>query len=257
VILACEPKLDKLGRAGALICECEPGTSLECCLAQKEKCFPLQLTIPGEHMLSNALLAIAAGKALDVELEVLIAGIGGLEQLTQKMQAFELCFDDSEEAPMTIRLLDDSYNANPESTKAALLTLQSMADEGKHIAVLGDMLELGSFASSSHRDIILTAGELGVDALYTFGDCYYKAASDLIQLNESAETLFGTLPSIKAFKDKGELITALLEDLGIGSQSAEPESKNSRTIIVKGSRGMKMEEVRDALIDAQQRSLTC
>src|SRR5205807_6811596 len=120
-----------------------------------------QLPVPGWHMVQNAMLAVAAGRAVGVSLEECAAGLvaAPLAKAGVQMRGSD-----------GVRFIDDSYNANPDSMKAALRTLMELDADGKRIAVLGEMRELGEESARDHREVGETAAELGVDQLITIGD---------------------------------------------------------------------------------------
>jgi UDP-N-acetylmuramoyl-tripeptide--D-alanyl-D-alanine ligase len=111
-----------------------------------------------------------------------------------------------------ITIINDSYNANPSSMKAALSTLAEIPAK-RRIAVLGDMLELGPGSKKYHQEIIKFAKKLGVDIILPVGDHF---------------------PS--ALKNKAEAIKKLKSLL-----------KDGDAILIKGSRGMRMEEIVEAI----------
>ncbi|HMJ49142.1 MAG TPA: cyanophycin synthetase, partial [Burkholderiales bacterium] len=114
-------------------------------------------------------------------------------------------------------LLDDTYNANPESVRAAIDVLR--AEAGKKVLVLGDMGELGALASALHVQIGILAKNSGIDVLYTLGDFSAGAAR---QFGKEA----------RHFTEIEELIAALEKLLAPGV-----------TVLVKGSRFMRMERI--------------
>src|SRR6184192_3515676 len=120
-----------------------------------------QLPVPGLHMVQNALLAVAAGRAFGLSLEEAAAGLAGAPLTKARLQIKEV---------NGVKFLDDSYNANPDSMKAALQTLVELDADGKRIAVLGEMRELGAESERGHREIGETAASLAVDQLITIGD---------------------------------------------------------------------------------------
>jgi UDP-N-acetylmuramoyl-tripeptide--D-alanyl-D-alanine ligase len=120
-----------------------------------------QLPVPGLHMVQNALLAVAAGRAFGLSLEECAAGLATAPLTKARLQIKQI---------HGVRFLDDSYNANPDSMKAALRTLVELDADGKRIAVLGEMLELGEESARSHQEVGETAAELGVDQLITIGE---------------------------------------------------------------------------------------
>jgi UDP-N-acetylmuramoyl-tripeptide--D-alanyl-D-alanine ligase len=119
-----------------------------------------ELPVPGEHMVRNSLLACAAGLALGLTLEECARGLRDPQltagRLTQKTVG-------------GIHILDDTYNANPDSMSAAVVTLARMPGAGRRIAVLGFMGELGHECERGHRRVGEIAGREKLDALITVG----------------------------------------------------------------------------------------
>ena len=120
-----------------------------------------QLPVPGLHMVQNALLAVAAGRAFGISLEECAAGLVGTPLTKARLQIREI---------RGVQFIDDSYNANPESMKAALRTLVELDADGKRIAVFGEMRELGDESERGHREVGETAAMLGVDHLIAIGN---------------------------------------------------------------------------------------
>jgi len=120
-----------------------------------------QLPVPGLHMVQNALLAIAAGRVFGLSLEECAAGLVAAPLTKARLQVKEV---------RGVQFLDDSYNANPDSMKAALRTLVELDAEGQRIAVLGEMLELGDESERGHREVGETAAALKVDHLIAIGN---------------------------------------------------------------------------------------
>lgn len=118
------------------------------------------LPVPGIHMVQNALLAIAAGRALGVSLENCAAGLASAPLTKARLQIKHIG---------GVQFIDDSYNANPESTKAALLTLAELGTDGQRIAILGQMAELGAESERGHREVGETAASLGINYLLSLG----------------------------------------------------------------------------------------
>ena len=106
----------------------------------------VDLKVPGKHMINNALLAAAVGIKLGIPVDQIAVGLSGAVLTTGRVRRFD---------HQGITLIDDSYNANPESMVAAIETLADtpVADGARRIAVLGRMAELGEFAESAHREI--------------------------------------------------------------------------------------------------------
>src|SRR5262249_52280317 len=120
-----------------------------------------QLPVAGLHMVQNALLAVAAGRAFGLSIEECAAGLAAAPLTKARLQIKQIG---------GVHFLDDSYNANPDSMKAALRTLVELDAEGKRIAVLGEMRELGAESERGHRDVGETVAMLGVDQLITVGN---------------------------------------------------------------------------------------
>jgi UDP-N-acetylmuramoyl-tripeptide--D-alanyl-D-alanine ligase len=119
------------------------------------------LPVPGLHMVQNALLAVAAGRVFGLSLEECAEGLASTPLTKARLQIREI---------NGVQFIDDSYNANPDSTKAALRTLVELDAAGKRIAVLGYMGELGVAAESGHREVGEVAATLHVDHLIGVGE---------------------------------------------------------------------------------------
>ena len=173
-----------------------------------------QLPVAGSHMVQNALLAVAAGRAFGLSLEECAAGLAAAPLTKARLQIKEIG---------GLQFLDDSYNANPDSMKAALRTLVELDAEGKRIAVLGEMRELGAESQRGHREVGETAATLGVNQLITIGD-----AAELIA--EAART--AGLNKVSSAGSTGEAARLL-------GEIAEPGD----LVLIKGSRAARTEEV--------------
>jgi len=125
-----------------------------------EEEFPIELAAYGRHNVYNALAAAAAAYALGVPGAVIKQG---LEEFTPYDKRFQL------EEHAGVALIDDSYNANPASMAAALTTLKEICEEGRAVAVLGDMLELGQGTEEAHSELGRQAAA-NVQRLYVLGD---------------------------------------------------------------------------------------
>jgi UDP-N-acetylmuramoyl-tripeptide--D-alanyl-D-alanine ligase len=172
----------------------------------------VQLNLLGAHNVANALAAAAAGHALGVSLPGLVAGLDSVQPVKGRTVA--------QLATNGMRVIDDTYNANPTSVAAATDILAGFT--GRTVLVLGDIGELGDWAEQGHRDVgAYAAGK--VDALYAVGP-----------LMAHAVKAFGQ--DARHFANQADLIEAL---------GAE-QDKNT-TILIKGSRSAAMENVVAAL----------
>lgn len=183
----------------------------------------LVLSVPGLHQLSNALLVVAVGHTLGIALAQLVSSLGSAKLVGMRFVVEHI-------DGRNITLINDAYNANPVSMAAALETFGVMQTSGRKIAVLGDMLELGDYSESSHRSIGSLVASLGIDALFTYG----KAARFIADVAKSED-----IDDVWSFEEEkmNDLITALDKYLLAGD-----------AVLVKGSRGMALERVAEAMV---------
>ncbi|MGZ5213385.1 MAG: UDP-N-acetylmuramoyl-tripeptide--D-alanyl-D-alanine ligase [Actinomycetota bacterium] len=130
-------------------------------LAHGAERVPVTLAVPGEHMVSNALAAAATGVTLDVPLAACAQALSHAAVSRWRMETFT--------TPAGVRVVNDAYNANPESMAAALRAARWMAGEGHLIAVLGTMAELGPVSAREHERIGELAARIRVDRLIAVG----------------------------------------------------------------------------------------
>src|SRR5881296_2972225 len=173
-----------------------------------------QLPVPGLHMVQNALLAVAAGRAFGLSLEDCAAGLIAAPLTKARLQIKDLG---------GVQFLDDSYNANPDSMKAALRTLVELDADGKRIAVLGEMHELGDESERGHREVGETAAALKIDQLIAIGD----AATAIAQGAKHAGL------------QKTIVVNSTSEAAELLNEIAAPGD----LILIKGSRASRTEEV--------------
>jgi len=133
---------------------------VRCTVTTEKARYALAIPAPGEHMIYAAAAAVAAGEALGLTAEEITRGIAAYEPAGARMRVERL-------AGGRI-VLNDSYNAGPQSMAAGLRTL-AKTDAVRRIAMLGDMKELGTLTAQAHRDIGALVGELGLDALLCVG----------------------------------------------------------------------------------------
>ena len=184
-------------------------------LALPNATLDIALQVPGEHNAMNALAAAAAAFALDVSHRSIVAGLSGFTGVKGRLQRKPALHGST--------FIDDTYNANPDSVKAALAVLAQQP--GKKVLVLGDMGELGSDAAAMHAQIGLAARAAGVDRLLALGE-----------LTKETVGAFG------AGAMHFERIQELLAEL-------ENELTPDTTVLVKGSRFMQMERVVQSFIE--------
>jgi len=170
----------------------------------------------GMHNVYNACAAFVCGMLAGVSADEAVAGLAGYvpdgrrQKFTRKNG---------------ITFIEDCYNASPDSIRASLSVLASSPCEGRRIAVLGDMLELGDYAPTAHSDCGRMAAENGIDLLLAYGTnarYYVEGAGDSVES--------------RLYDDKAKLADDLYELLSQGD-----------TVLFKASRGMKLEDVFNAI----------
>lgn len=142
---------------------------------------PVELAVPGEHMVSNALAAAAVGSALGVSATECAMALKDAQVAAWRMELFTTADD--------VRVVNDAYNASPESMAAGLKAARWMARDGRLVAVLGHMAELGPIALDEHERLGELIVRVGVDRLITVGDparMIHRAAVREGQLPEDA-----------------------------------------------------------------------
>jgi len=129
--------------------------------------FSFTLGLPGRHMALNALGVLAAAAAVGVEAEAAVDGLASLQPLAGRGARQSIAHP----AGGSFVLIDEGYNANPVSVRAALALLRDCPPKrhGRRVAVLGDMLELGDHAPDMHADLVGPVLESGADLLFTCG----------------------------------------------------------------------------------------
>jgi len=171
------------------------------------------LSVPGAHNVRNALAAAAVGIALELPIAVIAAGLAGYQGTKGRLQRYR--------GLNGAMLIDDTYNANPDSTLAAIAVLAGMP--GKRILVLGDMGELGDREKALHADVGRAARAAGVERVATLGELTRETAA--------------------AFGEGARHFTRI-EDLLV---VLAPELDAATSVLIKGSRFMQMERVAQAL----------
>jgi UDP-N-acetylmuramoyl-tripeptide--D-alanyl-D-alanine ligase len=173
----------------------------------------VELALAGAHNARNALAATALALAAGANLSHVQAGLEAARAVGGRQARFELADGSS--------LIDDSYNANPGSMRAAIDTLADL--KGPRWLLLGDMAELGDNSAALHRGVGAYARERGIETLWAVGA-------------RSLETCAGFGPGARHFADQASLIAAMRTELQPGC-----------TILVKGSRSSAMDRVVSAL----------
>ena len=177
----------------------------------------VRLGFVGEHNAMNAAAAAAVALSLSYTFEEISRGLSSARPYLHRSRIVA--------GAGGITILDDCYNASPASMEAALATMKTLAGSGRAVAVLGDMLELGAFEEEAHRDLGRRAQESGVAVAAFFGPLSSLTFKEFLSSSSSAH-----------FMEIEPLLAWLRPRLAPGD-----------VVLVKGSRGMKLERVVDAL----------
>ncbi len=178
----------------------------------------VKLPIPGEHNVINAMLAIAVGITFEMPSKEIASALSDFSMTKMRMDII----DDG-----SVTIINDCYNAAPDSVRAALSVLSKY--DGRRVAILGDIKALGEYSYKAHYDLGLDVIKSGVDVLITVGEqarhiaesaCHSGMDSDFVISVDDAEDLYQELPDM---------------------------IKSNDVILVKGSRAMKLERVTEFL----------
>lgn len=193
----------------------EKGT--EFILSLKEEKIKVKLKVHGRHYISNALAAAAVAISFGVGIETIKEGLEDFRPLKGRMEILNL--------PNGIKVINDSYNANPSSVDGAIETLEELKNGGKGIAVLGDMLELGEETVKAHEIVGERLCEHEIDYALLMGQYSRIVAHSMIQKGMPKERVFVVESHLQAAN--------ILKSIG----------KKGDWILLKGSRKMEMEKI--------------
>lgn len=189
-----------------------------------EDSFTYKIPIPGKHQVGNALAAIAIANRLGMSREEIANGLAKAALSAMRMEV---------KARRTGGfVVNDAYNASPTSMKAALRMLSETPDADFKVAVIGDMLELGDLSAKMHFEVGQLAGKLAIDSLVALGAHASDVASGALAAGMTAEQVF----------------VAVSKQEAIEYVERHTSTKLQPVILVKASRGMKMEEVVTGLL---------
>ena len=193
-----------------------PNGDTQCCLVSREHRIPIRIPAFGRHVVHAALLGAAVGLLMGLNEEEIARGILAFENVGHRAARRDTVF---------LTVIDDSYNANPDSVKCGIDSLLELP--GRHICILGDMLELGEHSEQLHEEVGRYAADKGVDALWTYGSlgvAYCAGAGEIGCCFESREALLSQLPKLLQQGDR---------------------------VLVKASKGMRYWELADAIRQLQ------
>ncbi len=185
----------------------------------------LHLDIPGKHAISNAMLAVTCGRIMNMNYEEIKQGLKNLQATSMRMDIIE---------GNKFTIINDCYNANPDSMKAAIDVLMNSRGKRK-IAVLGTMGELGEVAFASHKQIGEYAAQNNIDLLVTIGD-YNKAYEEGFKAVDNGQLTVDSY-KYKAFENYDDAVDFLVKEY----------LQKEDTILVKASRAAKFETIVEKL----------
>lgn len=197
--------------AGRRFHQSDRGETIFSIKAMGRKSFEVKMDIPGRHAVANALAAATVGLSFGVPNVEIRKALAAFRSSDKRMEINRWS---------GLIVLNDTYNANSDSVRAALETMQKYPHSGRKIAVFGDMLELGARSAGEHRRVGRMVNELGIDVLLTFG----KQA----RIIHDAAVVKNKIH----FEQKESLCAHLDRLLSQGD-----------LVLVKGSRGMRMEDI--------------
>ena len=201
-----DPKLDV---TGSIVDHSDVG----CAIVEVEK-NPYELQIPGDHNASNALGVIAVARYFKYDWSVIKKGLESFDGYSGRLSVIQCA---------SVWIVDDTYNANPTSMQAAILALAKMKHASRHVAILGDMLELGPDSEALHEKVGQVITETGVDLFIGVGKDM-KAAVEQAAGSDTIQSIH--------YASHEDCLAKLQSWLQPGD-----------AILVKGSRGMRMENV--------------
>ncbi|MBA1333683.1 MAG: UDP-N-acetylmuramoyl-tripeptide--D-alanyl-D-alanine ligase [Firmicutes bacterium] len=178
--------------------------------------YHVSIPVAGKHNIYNSLAAIAVGRTFGMDFADIILGLEDLEE--EKMRLV------IEDGPGGIKVINDTYNASPDSMKSALEVLR-MVEGRRKIAVLADMLEMGQYAEEGHRMVGRYVAENEVDILITVGHNSKYIAQGAMDRGMKRDCIY----CFEHKKDAERLLETLVTEQDV--------------LLFKGSRGMKMEEL--------------
>ena len=186
--------------------------------AKKEFCGECRINLLGKHQVTNALLAMAVGAELGLSRDEIGDGLAACQPQKMRMQFWEV---------NGVRVLEDCYNANADSMRAALETLCGLPLQGRRVAILGDMAELGAQTEAAHIEIGKFAAELKIGQLFTVG-------------KNSAATA-------KAARDAGLPRVIEFTDVEAAMKVMKNFLKPGDVVLLKASRSSRLERIAETL----------
>ncbi len=176
----------------------------------------IRLAILGYHNIYNALAAVSIGHIFNIPLKVCAMSLARFKTPPLHMEIIKV---------KGARIINDAYNANPDSMKIAISTLANLSSNGKKIAVIGDMLELGQYSQKVHREVGEAIAQADISDLFTIGKMAKYVAIGAVKNGFDRKRIF-------IAENKKEIVDKLVNNI-----------KKDDVLLIKGSRAMKMEEI--------------
>ena len=214
----CVPVLPGQTDRGRSDCENQGLGGSKAVIHREGRNFTVEIPLPGEHMIYNALAATAVATILGLSDEEIQKGIAAVEPVGGRSHIIR---------KEKVTIIDDCYNANPVSMKAAV-DLLTMANS-RTVAILGDMFELGNNENELHHEVGAYAAEKGIDVILCVGNLSKNMYEGALSVTDSTSKIY-------YFVDKA----TLLEQLGGLLQLGD-------SVLVKASHGMHFEELLDLI----------
>ena len=182
--------------------------------------YKIKIKALGEHMVYNTLAAIAIAEYYKLSEEEILRGLSSYEPAKMRMHISEL--------KNGLTIMDDTYNASPDSMKAALKVLKDYTSKGRKVAVLGDMFEMGEFAPKLHQEVGAFASTVGIDLLITVGTLaqhielgYKEAGGQQVYYFETKDAFMNQMKALLQKEDcilfkasRGMHFETLVEEVG-------------------------------------------
>lgn len=182
--------------------------------------YEVEIKVGGEHFVMNSLCAISVANVFQIPIDMIIDGILNFELTKNRMEI---------KKKNNITLINDSYNANYDSMKAALDFLGTYKNNRK-IAILGDMLELGKFSEELHQKVGTEVSKNKIDILITVGNCAKNISYSAKKCGMEEKNIFDCKDNIEAINKIKSIM------------------KENDIILVKASNGMKFKEIIDSIL---------
>jgi UDP-N-acetylmuramoyl-tripeptide--D-alanyl-D-alanine ligase len=194
------------------------GVTFRAIALKEDFCGEYRINLLGRHQVTNALFAIAVGAEFGLSRDEICDGLVACQPPKMRLQFWEA---------NGIRVLDDAYNANTDSTIAALETLCDLPLQGRRVAVLGDMEELGAHSESAHAEIARRTAELKIGQLFVVGKMAAATA--------------------KAARDAGLTRVIEFENVEAAMKAIKNFLKTGDVVLLKASRASRLERIAETL----------